>query len=172
VNLFSRLFGTSRDPLLKSAEQLVDAAKILGVSRYTQFAKELPVIYEIDEEQWDWVFVISCVVIATTQLMSLGVDESRQTKILEVIGNKLAAWKPDGIAGVSDCKAFFERTYDDLAKLDEYKQDPRFLASDSIGAWMAWNLLQRSPSTDEEQKLPRLVGGAVTNSFFDWWHSP
>ena len=150
MSLFSNLFGARPDPLLGSAEQLVDAANLLGVSSYTQIAKELPMIYRIDAEQWDWVFTIAGVFIAATRLNNLGVDDYRQERILEVVPSKLAATTRDGIAGFEDCKAFFEHTYDGLAELDEYKRDPRFLASDSIGAWMAWNLLQAPPATDAE----------------------
>jgi hypothetical protein len=169
MGLFSSLFSPKPERLLDSADRLVQAATMLGISSYSQFAKELPVIYKIDSEHWDWVFTIAGVFIAASRLNDVGVEASRQEQVLEVVAKKLSAWKPDGMAGFEDCKAFFERTYDGLAELDEYKRDPRFLAADSIGAWMAWNLLKRPASTGEERKLVRLVGTTVTHTFFAWW---
>lgn len=170
MDLFAKFLNPLKpDPLLRSAEGLVGAANVIGVTSYTQFGGELQIIYKIDTEQWDWVFTIAGVFIAATRLNNLDVESSRQEKILEVVAKKLAAWKPDGLAGFEDCKAFFERTYDGLATLDEYRRDPQLLASDSIGAWMAWNLLGHAPESEDEKKLIRLVGISVTHAFFDWW---
>jgi hypothetical protein len=169
MNHFSRFRNPVKpDPLLRKAEGLVDAANVLGVSSYTQFADELQIIYKIDTEQWDWVFTIAGVFMAATRLSNIDLESSRQEKILEVVAQKLTAWKPDGFAGFEDCKAFFERTYDRLAITDEYRRDPRFLSSDAIGAWMVWNLLGHSPESEDERKLNRLVGISVTHTFFDW----
>lgn len=162
-------FARKPDPLLKSAENLIDAANIMGISSYTQFATDLPIINEINTEQWDWVFTIAGVFAAATRLNALDFERSRKEKILEIISRKLAAWKPDGLAGFEDCKAFFERTYDGLATMDAYESDSRFLASDSLGSWMAWNLLGRAPKSEDERKLIRMTGAFVIHSFFDWW---
>lgn len=170
MNLFSTFRQPVKpDPLLRMAEELIDAANVLGISSYTQFADQLQIIRKFDTEQWDWVFTISGVFIAATRLNTLDLESSRKEKILEIAAQKLAAWKPDGLAGFEDCKAFFERTYDGLAIMDEYRRDPQFLSSDAIGAWMAWNLLGHAPESEDERKLTRLVGISVTHTFFDWW---
>lgn len=170
MNIFSRFSQPVKpDPLLRTAEELVDAANVLGVSSYTQFATEQQIIYKIGTEQWDWVSTIAGVFVAATRLNTLDLESSRKEKILEIVTLKLAAWKPDGLGGFDDCKAFFERTYDGLAIMDEYRCDPRFLSSDSIGAWMAWNLLGHAPESEDEKRLIRLVGAFVTHTFFDWW---
>ena len=148
---------------------MIDMANIMGVGSYTQFATDLPVVNNINTEQWDWVFTIAGVFVAATRLNSLDLESSRKEKILEMVAQKLTAWKPDGPAGFEDCKTFFERNYDRLAVMDEYKSNLRFLSSDSVGSWMAWNLLGHAPESEDEMKLIRMVGGFVVHSFFDWW---
>jgi hypothetical protein len=163
-------FPKKPDPLLERAENLINAANILGIGSYTDLSANLPIVNNIDTEQWDWVFTIAGVFIAATRLNTLDLESSRKEKILETVAQKLAAWKPDGLAGFEDCKAFFERTCDSLAMTDEYKSDPRFLSSDSLGMWMTWNLIKHAPeSSEDERKLIRTAGGFVVHSFFDWW---
>jgi hypothetical protein len=66
-----------------------------------------------------------------------------------------------------DCKAMFERNYKALKAIDH---DPKFIAADSLGMWIAWNVLERKPGdTEQERQFVRVVGGAVVHSFFSWW---
>ena len=157
------------DPLLERAENLINAANILGIGSYTDFSADLPIVNKIDTEHWDWVFTIAGVFVADSRLNTDDLEGSRKQQIHDLIMQKLASWKPDGLGGLHDCKIFFERTYDSLAKINEYKSDPQFLSSDCLGAWMAWNLLGHAPESDDERKLSRMAGAFVTRSFRDWW---
>lgn len=165
------LFSKKPDPLVKSAEDLIKAANVLGITSYTRLAIELPIVNKVNTEQWDWVFTVASVFIATTRLHSLKLEGPREDKILEIISQNLASWKPDGLAGFDDCKMFFDRTYDALAGRNEYKADNQFLASDALGSWMAWNLLGHASESEDERKLVRIAGAFVVHSFFDWWET-
>jgi|CXWL01.1.fsa_nt_gi hypothetical protein len=162
-------FRKKPDPLLERAENLINAASILGIGSYTDFSADLSIVNKIDTEQWDWVFTIAGVFVADTRLNTDGLEASRKQQIHDLIMQKLASWKPDGLGGLHDCKAFFERTYESLAKMNEYRADPQFLSSDCLGAWMVWNLLGHAPESEDERKLSRMAGAFVTRSFVDWW---
>ncbi|MBX3348168.1 MAG: hypothetical protein KF747_05420 [Nitrospira sp.] len=162
-------FSKKPDPIFQQAETLVSAANILGISSYTKFADDLPIVNSIETEHWDWVFTIAGVFVALTRLNAMNLESNTKEKVLEIVGHKLGDWKPDGLAGFEDCKTFFDRTYDNLAKMDHYRSDNRFLASDSLGGWMTWNLLGHAPESEDERGLIRTTGSFVTHSFFGWW---
>jgi hypothetical protein len=170
MNLFS-IFGreVKPDPLITAAEDLVDTANILAVSSYTKLITDLPSIPKIDTEQWDWVFTIAAVFVAINRLNSANIDRTKKDKVLEIITRKLKGWKPDAIGGFDDCRMLYNKTYDRLASLDQYKSDPQFLSSDSLGNWIAWNLLGHAPQSEDEMKLTRLSGAFVARSFCNWW---
>jgi len=86
---------------------------------------------------------------------------------MDVVARSLADWSPqNGIRGFEDCKAMFERNFDALTRS---QHEPRFVASDALGMWIVWNLLERAPAAEEERKLVRVVGAAVVHHFFSWW---
>ena len=57
----------------------------------------------------------------------------------------------------------FERTFDALTST---QHKSRFIASDSIGSWIVWTLLGRSPEAEDERKLVRAIGVSVGHIFF------
>jgi hypothetical protein len=130
---------------------------------------DLLIVKNFSKEQWVWVVTIAGVFLALTRLDSLDLENSRKERILEVVKQKLAAWKSDGDAGFQDCRAFVDKTHDRLAMTDEYKSNIRLLASDCLGSWMAWNLLGHTPESEAERNLLRMAGGFVAAVFFDWW---
>lgn len=158
-----------RDSFLSSAGQLVSAANIYAISSYTAFAKRFPAVNSISASRWDWTVTVASVFMAATRLSDLRIDESREEELMSIVVAELLGWNTTGVAGFDDCKSFFERTYDGLAESDSYRLDRRFLASDSVGSWIFWNLLDRPPSSEEERMLTRSLGIAVTHAFFDWW---
>jgi len=164
-------FRKKPDPLLERAGNLINAANILRIGSYTDLSAELPIVNNIDTEQWDWVFTIAWVFVAVNPLNTNADDleTSTKEKIREVNTQKLAAWKPDGLEGLQDCQTYFKKTYERLAMLDSYKSDSRFLSSDSLGMWMTWNLIKHAPESEDERKLSRMTGAFVANAFVDWW---
>ena len=89
---------------------------------------------------------------------------------MDIVGDDLHNWNASAIDSFEDCKQFYERTYDGLATTDAYAadRDRRFLSSDAIGSWVAWNLLGRQPNDDADHRLARSIGVQVTASFADW----
>ena len=88
--------------------------------------------------------------------------------LLDIVTETVAAWHPRGLEAVEDCRQFVDRTYDGLMTLPEYKTNPQFLFSDSLGGWVVWNLFDRAPSTPEEKQLVRVLGGMLVHSFMSW----
>ena len=103
---------------------------------------------------------------AATRLNNLRLGDIREDKLMNVVSKRLNEWMPDGIHCFDDCKGFFEAEFD---RLNATGYEPRFVASDAVGLWIAWNLLGRSPKTEEELQLVRTTGILATTPFFDWW---
>ncbi|MDP3092119.1 MAG: hypothetical protein Q8N04_15705 [Nitrospira sp.] len=164
-------FRKKPDPLLERAENLINAANILGIGSYTDLSAKLPIVNNIDTEQWDWVFTIAGVFVAVNRLNSNAnrIEASTKEEIHDVVTQKLAAWKPDGLGGLQDCQAFFKKTYEQLSTLDSYKSDPSLLISDSLGMWMTWNLIKHAPESEDERKLARMTGAFAFHAFVNWW---
>jgi hypothetical protein len=102
-----------------------------------------------------------------SRLNNLGVSEAREDKLMEIVAGYLNEWNRDGIRGFEDCKGLFESEFD---RLTQAGHDPKFVASDSVGNWIVWNILGRAPQSDDECMLVRTIGAMVTHSVFDWWN--
>ncbi len=159
------------DVLIKDrASQLVGAANIAAITSWTSFSKQLPRVKNIAPEQWDFFVTVAGVFIAVRRLHQSDISESSLDSAAEIIIDKLTAWRPDARAAFEDCHAFYDRTYDGLSGPDGYEGANRaFIASDSVGAWIVWNLLGRAPDGGDERQLVRGVGVCVVHSFFSWW---
>ena len=166
VSFLSSLFGEKEDPLLKRAEDLVPFADVEAVGMFTQMLERFPILGQVNTEQWDFVLTVAGVFMATSRLNNLHLGDAREKKLMEVIAQHLIQWKPDGIRAFEDCKGLFEREFDRLTALGHEK---RFVASDAVGLWIAWNILGRPPKTDEECMLVRTTGAMTTHVFFGWW---
>jgi hypothetical protein len=126
-----------------------------------------PLLKKVNLEQWDFVLTIAGVFTAATRLQKLKLRDDRKQELMDVVAYDLAHWSPkNGIRGFEDCKTMFERNFDALTSI---QHEPRFIASDAIGMWIVWNLLQRPPEAEEERKLVRAVGVSVVHAFFSWW---
>lgn len=172
MSVLSRLFGSEStdDYLDRQAATLVSTAQVLATGSYVQFAEQIPIINKISTDDWDFFLTVGGVFVAATALHQMGLPESVEEGLMESVARDLEGWDPNGIRAFEDCKQLFENTYDALSKLDEYRRDERLLGADSVGLWIAWNLLGHRPQVEEEQKLLRLVGIDVTHAFVDWWN--
>ncbi|MEI7837851.1 MAG: hypothetical protein WCK05_15730, partial [Planctomycetota bacterium] len=108
------------------------------------------------------------VFMAATRLSNLCLGEAREARLMEVVGERLAEWKPESIHDFDDCKGLFEREFD---RLTAAGHELRFVASDSVGLWIVWNVFERPPQSDDECMLVRVSGAVVTQAFFDWWET-
>jgi hypothetical protein len=166
MSLFSKLFCEKQDPLLEQAERLVPAAQLHAITIFTPLIDKFPLLRQVNVDNWDFFLTIAGVLMAATRLNNLRLGPSREEKLMGVVAERLNQWKPDGIRGFEDCKAFFERTFDGLTRA---RNDPRFIASDAIGSWIVWNIFGHPTNSEEERMLVRTTGAMVTHAFFDWW---
>lgn len=156
-----------KDPLIGSAEKLVQAAKISAVGMFVPLVDKFPTLRPVDVKHWDFIVTVAGVFMAASRLNNLKLTDEREGRLMEVVAKELNQWQSDGTHAFEDCKNLFESEYDRLAAAGH---DKRFLASDAVGKWIVWNVLGRAPQTDEEIRLVRTTGAMVTQAFFDWWN--
>jgi hypothetical protein len=164
--LFGNLFGSKEDPLKERAESLVSGAQISAVSSFTPSLDRFDFLQDVKPDDWDYFVTVATVFMGATRLNNLQITESREDKLMEIVAGHLNEWNGNGIRGFEDCKGLFETEFD---RLTQAGHDPKFIASDSVGKWIVWNISGRVPQSDQECLLVRSIGALVTHSVFDWW---
>ena len=154
------------DPLLERADTLVQCAKINAIEMFTPLFREFPCLRAVEPENWNFILTVAGVFVAATRLKNQHLGNAREQKLWDKAYKLFIQWDANAGRAFGDCKSFFERNYDALT---EVGHEPQFVASNSIGFWIVWNVLGRAPHSEEERKLVRVVGGMTTHAFFDWW---
>jgi hypothetical protein len=159
------------DPLMDRADILVKNAETAAAAAFQPMEAKFAFIKTVikgadDRKWWDIVLTIAAVYIAAARLQNLEVGEARETALMTKVTERLLELNPNAIAAFDDCKEFFDRTYDALTASNH---EERFIASDSIGLWIAWNLLDRTPESQDEWAFVRAIGAVITHGFFNWW---
>ncbi|PIV38861.1 MAG: hypothetical protein COS29_05700 [Candidatus Omnitrophica bacterium CG02_land_8_20_14_3_00__42_8] len=157
------------DKLIENGEKLPSAAKVLAVSSYKQFINKYPIIEKIKPEHWDFVLTIAGIFVAVSQLNHENIPEQDKNAILDTVTSAAIEIYPNSIEACEDCRNFVDRTYNELAREKEYKDNSKFLFSDSLGSWMVWNLFGHASSNEDERNLIRILGGFLAHSFISWW---
>jgi hypothetical protein len=142
---------------------------MLATSSYTTSAAKFPTIWRIDTRHWDFILATGGVFVGISQLNHESLSEHTKDSILDIVSEAVTAWQTDGPKAIEDCRQFVGRTYDGLESLPEYSRVPQFLFSDSLGGLVVWNLFGHAPSTEEETRLVRVLGGMLVHSFMYWW---
>jgi hypothetical protein len=143
MKFFRGLLGRNDDELRRKAERLVSSARINATSLFAPTLAQHALLRNVKTERWDFVVTIAGVFIATTRLWNLKIGDQREQELTDIIMRGLAHWDPNnGIPGIEDCKATFERNFDAFTRA---QHEPRFIASDSVGWWVVCNLLTRAP---------------------------
>jgi hypothetical protein len=150
------------DPLFEQASRLVTVAHTQAAASNFALLSEFPILESVPLESWDFFVTVAGVFVATTRLASF--PEEREAQLTTQVVANLNEWSPRGLAGLRDCEAFFERTCEGLSKV----KDPNFIAADSLGMWIVWNVLERRPAF-EDMGLVRAIGGLTIARFCDWW---
>lgn len=159
----------SANGLRSQAEALVGAARILAANSYTQVAERHDALCEVDQDYWDLTMTVGGVFVALNRLTHIGASEDRVALLTDVVSRNLTDWDERAVTSFENCSDFFVRTVQDLEALPEYTDNPEFLLTDAIGAWITWNLFGHAPASEEERLLVRALGGIVFNAFFSWW---
>ncbi len=168
MQIIDKFFGRAADPLTERADTLVQMANVAAISAFMPLFDRFPVLGETARDgntrHFDFIVTIAAVFIAATRLRNLRLGETRERNLMDRVSKRLTEWDPQhGITAFEHCKAFFDRTY------DVFKDNPKFATCDTIGAWMAWDVLNRCPETEEERSLARAMGVMVVHEFFNWW---
>lgn len=167
MRFFRKLRRGKHDPLRETAERLVPSASVNAAAMFVPMLDEHPLLKKVNPKQWDFLLTVAGVFMAATRLQNLQIADDRKQELMDVVAHGLAHWSPkNGIRGFEDCKAMFERNFDPLTNV---QHGPRFVASDAIGMWIVWNLLQKPPEAQEERELARAAGASVVHTFFSWW---
>ena len=156
--------GRTVDPLQEQATRLVGSAKLQATTSLTALLDEYPVLKQVDPTQWDFFVTVGAVFIAISRLANF-VPEERTNRLTETVAENLDQWSKYGLGAFEDCKAFFERTHDGLS---QDGTDPTFIASDALGSWIVWNVLERRPEL-EDMKLAHVIGAMTIHTFYNWW---
>lgn len=157
------------DPLLVSADFLVQFAQYTTGEMATQLSERFPILRQVDAESLNFFLTVASVVVAVSRLNILGLDYVRKKQLMVVIFERLDKWKPDGLRGFNDCDQFFDKEFVRITK-DGHK--PSFAIPVTIGKWIFLNILNRPPQGEEECALVGALGKFVTHAFFDWWDKP
>lgn len=170
MDLFN-LFSSKQVKLRKRAEILVPSAKIAGISVYTSLLERFPSFNSISTKDWDFFFPIASIYVATIGMEKIEISNELKSELSVIYGKALDDWSSDWNRVFKDCGEFFWRTVEGLQSSNDpdYIQSPKYRISDSIGSWLVWNLLGRSPESEDERKLVRTIGILVTEEFVNWW---
>lgn len=155
------------EKLLENAKKLPKAAKILAVSSYTQFLDKYAVVRNVELAEWDFIISVAGVFVALSQLNHESLDVNEKEVILDEVTNSATELSPNFVEACENCRKFVDTTYNVLEK--SYKGEEKFLFSDSLGAWIVWNLFGHAPDSEDERSLTRQLGAFLVHSFFSWW---
>jgi hypothetical protein len=142
---------------------------VFATSSYTTVTNRFPNVCDIDLKHWNSILTIGGVFVGVSQLNHESLSQHTKDSILDIVSAAVTAWQTDGSNAIEDCRQFVDDTYERFESLPEYKRDPQFLFSDSLGSWVVWNLFGHAPSTEDEGQLVRVFGGMLVNSFMYWW---
>ena len=154
------------DPLVRQANTLVSAAQIQAVGSYTPLVDRFRLLKTANIDSWDFIVTIACVFVGTKRLADLRLDAARESALMDIVTQRLAAWAPDGVSALDDCKRMYEH---EASRLIAAGHDPNFVASDALGRWIVWNVFNRQPSTEPELAMSRGIGVSAVSAFFSWW---
>jgi hypothetical protein len=158
-----------RDPLESEAASLAGAVNTLAISMFVKFTDEFPFIPDDERGQryWDFIVTIAGVFLALTRLRTLDLNEKRRLKLEKKVAAGLVQRYPRSARPAFEkCKSFFDKTYYGLL---DAGYEPQLVASDTIGGWVVWEVLNHPAETEQEFKLVRWVGTMIVQSFFNWW---
>jgi hypothetical protein len=166
MSFLDRLFGSSLDPLQKQAEELVSVARINATNIFVPLLSRYSVLRDANVENWDFIVTVAGVFIAASVLNNMLDGNAREENLMGFVAERVESWNPDGVRAFEDCKELYEREYD---RLELTGHESRYLASDAVGKWIVWNVLNKCPESQEEIMLVRAVGVMVTHFFVDYW---
>lgn len=140
---------------------LVQAAQILPIGLYDQFAEKFPYLRTVcppEREFSHWNFFMTVAGVGTAMLVVPHEPGSPQHRdISGQVLEDVASWDKQAPDAMTDFFAFVRRGMDDGMESPE-----------TIGGWVLWNLKQATPD-EQDLALVRPIGTFLINAFADWW---
>jgi len=160
----SKIFRRA-DPLEPQAQRLVPACLVLSTSSFVPLLDNHPFLNECKVDQWDFFATAAAVFIGINNLKR-HVSRRRFKSLYSVMLGGISQWNPQGEEATLDCQKFVARIID--SKAPEQVSGDNSDATDAVGMWVLWNVLQRKPSY-EEAPAAREIGLILASSLQDWW---
>ena len=161
-----------QDPLMVRAKALVQTAREVGTGSYAPMLDQFPSLEPAlakkrAEGYWDFLVAIACIYIAAARLQNMQLGKEREEPLLVEVSASMHEWDAvNARAAFENCKEFFGHNFEMFSARGD---DPRYITSDAIGGWIAWNLFGHAPETDDEAQFMRRIGVGITHGFFGWW---
>ena len=154
--------------LLENAKTLIPSITLVSVINYDELLEKYLVLKNMKETDWNFYFAVAAVAAATVGLEKVNIKSKLKSTISKIYGKALEEWNPKWDESFKDCYTFL---YEHIEIFDtpEYEKHPGFRVSDTLGLWLAWNLLSYRPTTNNELELIRPLGLLVTSEFIRWW---
>jgi len=151
---------------IESGTILPGASKASAISLYTVMLNRFPSVSHIAPEKWDFVLTIAGIFVAISQLNYENVSHIQKEEVLDEVTRASIGLYPDAVEACEDCRQFVDCTHDGLK---EAKVEAQYLFSDSLGAWVVWNLFGEAPASQEQRELAKALGAMIVHSFVSWW---
>jgi hypothetical protein len=152
--------------LEENARFMVRLARLTAVNSFVSVLDRFPQLGEVQPESWDFFLTIAGVQ-AGLSTFEIKAEASEINSVREVVLRELSSWDTDGPRALLDCEAFVQRSMAGLYKVGT-SRDWRNNLQSSIGMWIVWNLLRRTPS-DSDLGLVTAVGLLESVAVDDWW---
>lgn len=161
------LLNRTPDPLEERARELLPVAQLAALGSL-ELKDRLTSLEKMDETWWRFFVTVAVVFMASTRLRNLALGRQREERLMKMVARPFQQWHPRADQAFEDCKAFYNRTCDGQ-EATHTGDEMRFVSSDTVGAWVTWNMLERAPATDEECQLVRAIGILITAAAFRAW---
>jgi len=134
---------------------LVTQASTAAVSIFLPMADRFSFLTDVQTDDWDFFLTVACIFGSALHLSSTAFSSEDKVRLRGRILTTLDKWNAQGASAFLDCERLFWKTHDSLSRGGH---DTTFLNPDSLGTWVAWNLLGRAPQSESELQFTRTVG--------------
>lgn len=174
VGILKKLFIRSAkhhpDLLTDAAQNLCNVARLVAVESFSGVSHQGSLFENVKPDEWDFFVTIGGVFIASAHMHFLDIPDDEKNRLSNIIFQNLAEWNQSSTMAYADCKEFYEDYYERLSKLEEVnKKGAIYIASNALGLWVVWNLLDHRPTKADELKLANDIGSYIISSFSDYW---